>query len=454
MILQSHERGGRASRARQRAGGLVVLAAAVSLVGCEQLLDVDLPGTLPAESLRVPGNAPLLRISAQSQFECFFANYVGGRAIWVGEGITGSQRAGRQFWMTRQVQPIENRGGGVCEEPALGNQWASLYNHYAAYGMARDFSRWLEAWTDAEVPGRVGFLAATRAYTAYSLMLFGESYCAGAVLEVNDPLSTPTQVMQAAQTWWTQSLEAATAANNNQFRNLALVGRARVRLWLGDMAGAAADAEQVTPGFRFDATYAAHPQRENFVNTEFNRDNHQTVYQPLTGIRLDVDGVPDPRVAIVNRNTFTIDGRTPAWAPAKYPTASSPIRMASWEEAQLIIAEVRLGQVAVDRINALRAIHGLPDYVPNNVNDPNEILDQVLEERSRELYIEGHRINDMLRHFERPAIRAAWPEGATHDGDPIIDRYCFWFPEREVDANPNVSADDIPASMMPSVMRR
>jgi len=442
---------GAASRRTLQAALLVATA---GLAGCDSLLEVDLPGTFPQAQLRTPANAPLLRNSVQSQFECFFANYVGGRAMWVGEGVVGSQRAGRHFWMTRQVQPIENRGGGACEAAAQGEQWGSLFTHYQAWGLARDVSGWLGEWTDAEVPGRVGLLAATRSYGAYALMLFAESFCAGAVLEENGPLVKPTDVMRQAETWWTQALEAATASNNAQFRNLALVGRARTRLWLGKLAEAATDAEQVPAGFRFDATYAAHPQRENYVWTEFNRDNHNSVHQPLTRIRLDVDGVPDPRVAIVNRNTRTIDGRTPAWAPAKYTSVASPIRMASWAEAQLIIAEARLGQVAVDRINALRQGHNLPLYTPVNVADQNEILDQVIEERSRELYLEGQRINDMLRHFDRASVRSKWPEGATNDGDPIFNNYCFWFPEREVDANPNVSSADIPNTMMPSVMRR
>ena len=447
----------RAARRSRVGATAVVMTALFGMVGCDTLLDVDLPGTLPAENLRLPSNAPLLANSVQSQFECFFANYVGAKAVWTDEAVSGSQRAGRQFWMTRQEGPIANRGSGSCETTTEGNAWADLYTHYNTYGLGRDVVSWLEEWTDEEVPGRMQLLATSRAYTAYAIMLGGQTFCAGMVLEPSGDIVRPVQVMETARQWWDQTLTEAGAAGDDQLQNLARVGLARTELWLGNLDAAAQHAEQVAAGFRFDATYADHPNRENHVTTEFRRDNHQTVYPGLTGLDTEVDGVADPRVAMNDRNTLTIDGRTPGWAPAKYSSTSSPIRMASWEEAQLIIAEARLGQEAVDRINTLRAQHGLPTYTPDNVNDDDEILDQVLEERRRELWIEGHRINDFLRHFDRPSIRDAWPEGQTHDGDPIQERYCFWFPEREVDANPNISPSDIPSlaenGMHPSIMR-
>jgi hypothetical protein len=108
--------------------------------------------------------------------------------------------------------------------------------------------------------------------------------------------------------------------------------------------------------------------------------------------------------------------------------------MASWEEAQLIIAEARLGQVAVDRINALRAKRNLPLYTPANVNSRDEILNQVVEERRRELFLEGHWLADMIRHKGRPGT--AFDEGLNQqritDYRPL---YCIPLPDRERENN-------------------
>ena len=457
-MSQSADGMSRRRGARGRLVGLmgVIVTGAVVLAGCDQLLDVDLPGDLAADALAVPPNAEMLANSAQAQFECFFANYAVANALWTDEAVTGSQRAGRQFWMTRGHPPIwGGRGTGPCESTSQGNAYTPMDNHYRSWANARDYSRFLEEWSDDEVVGnRIDLLARTRAYAAYSLMLFGESHCAGAVLEPNDPVSTPREVMAEAAEWWTRTFEAANQVGNQEIAQLALVGQARVKLWQRDPAAAADIAEQVVPGFRYDATYEEHPERENHVATEMGRDAHVSVFPELTGIPQEVDGVPDPRMALVDRGRTGVDGRTPIWASVKALSRSDPIRMASWEEAQLIVAEGRLGPEAVAIINTLRDQHGLPAYVPADVSDDEEILDQVLEERRRELFLEGHRINDLLRHFDRPSIRNAWPEGQTHDGDPIHERYCLWFLEEEVNANPNVSSADIPDSMHPDVMRR
>lgn len=53
----------------------------------------------------------------------------------------------------------------------------------------------------------------------------------------------------------------------------------------------------------------------------------------------------------------------------------------------------------MDITNDLRTRQGTPVVLRNS--DEGVILAEVLEERRRELYMEGHRINDMIRH-DRP----------------------------------------------------
>jgi starch-binding outer membrane protein, SusD/RagB family len=109
------------------------------------------------------------------------------------------------------------------------------------------------------------------------------------------------------------------------------------------------------------------------------------------------------------------------------------VPVATWREAHLIIAEAEGGQEAVTRINILRAHHGLPAFVSS---DPAAIRAQVIEERQRELFLEGHHLGD-LRRFNLPQIPAA---GTNYrQGGLYGDVRCFPVPAVEKASNPNFS---------------
>ena len=78
------------------------------------------------------------------------------------------------------------------------------------------------------------------------------------------------------------------------------------------------------------------------------------------------------------------DNRTPLYIQTKYANSASPIPIASYKEAQLIVAEVAQGQTAVNIINNLRAAKGLPAF---SSTDPVAIAAEVTEARRRELFL-------------------------------------------------------------------
>jgi hypothetical protein len=102
--------------------------------------------------------------------------------------------------------------------------------------------------------------------------------------------------------------------------------------------------------------------------------------------------------------------------------------MASWAEAQLILAEARPAE-AVALINGLRAAQGIPALNAAPGADP---LTLVLEERRRQLFSEGHRLNDMLRH------NLPFPTGFNHKGQAWGPITCMPLPEQEKQNNPNI----------------
>src|SRR5690606_31897287 len=102
-------------------------------------------------------------------------------------------------------------------------------------------------------------------------------------------------------------------------------------------------------------------------------------------------GVPDTRVTVVSYGLFGFNGVTPLWHNIKYTSRSTPVPIATGREAQLFLAEahIRKGnlQQGLDIINALRARHELPAYTAE-VN-PEAMMRLLIEERRRELFIEG-----------------------------------------------------------------
>ena len=77
----------------------------------------------------------------------------------------------------------------------------------------------------------------------------------------------------------------------------------------------------------------------------------------------------------------------------------------------------------MDHINLLRIKYGLPQYAHS---DPDSIRAQVREERRRQLFLQGHRLNDMLR-FNLP----------FDVGPGYGSMTCFRIPNNEINTNTN-----------------
>jgi starch-binding outer membrane protein, SusD/RagB family len=414
--------------------GLIAVLA-LALGACDDLtsLDQDAPSRIPADSLERPENAVLLVQSAIGDFECALANYVVAGGL-VGDELLNSNLSNRLWdYDRRTILPINTvYSTTTCgDDPTV----------YTVLSIARydadNALRLLDGWTDAEVPNRTQLIATAATYAGYSLVLLGEGMCSAAI-DVGPELS-PAEVLGEAEARFTRAIEAATAVGDEATLNLALLGRARARLGLDNLTGAAGDAALLPSGFRVNATYsAAKPQRENLVFTFITRDLLGTVDVPYRGVVFE--DVPDPRVAVVDAGIVGADETTPMFLPAKYSAFESPIRMASWEEAQLILAEAAVagGDVtgAVSIINTLHTNAGLPPYAGGTAD---EVMNQVIEERRRELFLEGHRLGDIIRYGLPlfPAVGTPFSTGAGTSG-VYGTQVCFPLPAVERNNNPNI----------------
>lgn len=412
------------SRAR-RAGATLALALLVAgQAACGDLLDVTNPNSVQEDDLANPALANTLVTSALGQFECALSQYVVSAGTLAGEYVNASAWLDINGWGWRGVELYTITG--ACP----GNRDATGLGAYTPLQQARYMAESaiarIEEFPAEQVQRRDERLGLLHAYAGYAYTLLGEGYCEMAIDQ--GPLLTPRQVLTTAEERFTKAITHAQAANNANLRHLATLGRARVRLDLGNLAGAATDAETIPSGFVWNAEYATvDARRENRV-FNLNRRNPWLSVDPVAYGNLTVGGQPDPRVSITNAGRNGHDGTTRHWWQNKYATASTPIPMASWREAQLILAEARPAE-AVAAINRLRASQNIPAVSAAEAADPRAL---VIEERRRQLFSEGQRLGDMLRY------RLAFPQGNNHKGQAYGPITCMPLPDQERLNNPNV----------------
>ncbi len=394
--------------------GVALVITAQLLAACQGVLDVSLPGNVSASALDAPSLAPTLVDGAQADFECAFTQYVESTALWANEVLNSSGGAEVVGWSARFTRP--EAGNSQCPV-ATSNR--GQFTPYLPLQVARGQSEFalekLTAYTDAQVTGRALLLARANLYAGFSYTLLSEGYCQVAVDKT--ALLTPAQGLALAEKRFTDAIAAATSvgASGASVLNAARVGRARVRIALGNKTGAADDAKLVPAGFVFNATYAASPvRRRNTVMEDINLKFHLSVapaYRNLT-----VGTVADPRVVAIDAKRVGIDAVTPEWIQGKYAGPESPLPLATWEEAQLIIAEAEGGQSAVDAINRIRTKYALPQYTGGSAAD---LAAQIIEERRRTLFLDGHQINDHLR-FKIPFATGVDQKGVRYNDETCI----------------------------------
>ncbi|HEX6367891.1 MAG TPA: RagB/SusD family nutrient uptake outer membrane protein [Longimicrobium sp.] len=431
-------------RAALRPGLLAaVLAAALGMGACDaldDLLSVDRPTTVPAEVTEDPLKAQLMVNGAVADFECAFGAYVVMGGLIGEEFIDATQTADRWPYDRREVQPGDSRyATSSCQ--AIGVYTPLSTARFTADGaLAR-----LQGWTDAQLPGmsRQRLIATAAAYAGYSYLLLGEGFCSAAVNQ--GPELTPQQMFALAEDRFTTAIAAAVAAGTTaedlSLLNMARVGRARARLnqsaaTPSKLALAGQDAALVPSGFVRQAT-AAGPGDDRRLNRVFSENNQGQSVAVGTRYRgLTVNGVADPRVVVTDAGRTATDG-TRIWVQNKYASLAAGIPIASYDEARLILAEVALRSGApgdaVGIINALRATQSVGAY--SGGTGTAEVTELLIEERRRELFLEGHHLYDAIRFnlALQPATGTAFSKGGTYGSTK-----CLPLPNVERFNNPSI----------------
>jgi hypothetical protein len=184
---------------------------------------------------------------------------------------------------------------------------------------------------------------------------------------------------------------------------------------------------------------AINVRRENFVFIAVNNSNWATIDVSFRG--LTINGAPDPRVAVTNTNKAGTAAGTQIWTADKYPALATVMPIARYAEAQFIIADAKLAANdlpgAVAAINVVRAGRaGVPAY-DGTGQTAAQVQATLVEDRRRELFLEGHRLGD-LRRYNLPILPAAGTAYTISSGT-YGTQACFPLPDVERINNPNVS---------------
>ncbi len=470
---------------------LAVAAGAVLLVmaGCDGLLDVDLPGDLTEDDLFQAESATVLVNSAVGDYEncwsMFSVMTAAFEDVWV--RTTG-------YWGDWAEYRAKRGAAGACGATDFGTAWYGGLQ--SARWVAEQAYEHLQEWSPADITGDRDQLMATSAtYAGLVYQLAGEVFCEWTANV--SAIMSPEETLQEAETWFNRALQATQAAGDFSYistgsmAQLAHLGRARVRMALGDYSGAASDAEQVQPGFVAYVTRDASVQpRWNHIYRGTNvmlmgsianegpngtwQWEGQTVSLGYRALALDPEGrqvvgeigvgsepqdrtrqpLPsgwtwDTRVPVEFAGEFAADGVTDMWQQTKYGGLGDDQIMAKWAEAILILAEVeaRNGNVegSVALINELRDAQGLPRITysvtlvkpidaPRIEHDANDLMDVIYEERRREFFYEGRHWADKIR------LDGWFPRmvGQNHKNVAYGDVHCIMMPESEYQNNPNI----------------
>lgn len=428
---------------------IALFATALAVLGaaCSEItsLKQENPGTLSVETLYVPANAPLLVNGAIGDFECAFNRYVVGTGLFTDELSVGIANTANFDYDARRVNTNAPYGTNNCGSPSpSSSQQPGIYTPLSvARATADTAAAKLEGWTDAQVANRTKLIGQAYAYAGYSLVLLGESMCSAAINL--GPEIQPAALFAEAVTRFTKAIAAATTATDATTLNLARVGRARALLDLGgatNSAAAAVDAALVPATFVVTTSPdAVNARRQNIAFVNISQSSFSTVDTSFRNVLVPGGTTQDPRVVVTDlKRTGTATG-SQLFLPAKYSAFTSPMRIASYAEAQLIVAEnaATTGnftetEAAINRARARTA--GLPVYTLPAGATTATVIAQIIEERRRELFLEGHRLGDLRRLQQAflPASGVAYQYGGVYG-----TQTCFPLPDVERINNPTIA---------------
>jgi hypothetical protein len=406
------------------------------IAGCSDLLEVEPRSRIPAEGLYDPSNAPLLLAGALGDFECAAGAYVAVGGI-IGEELDDATLTADRFPTDQRVHQASDRRYSAFDCQSLG-VYAPLQT---ARNSLENLLEALESWTEEQVANREEQIATVAAYSGYTHLMLGEGFCSLALSRLR-PGATPEfggevqgdSAIRFAITRFTHAIDVATQTGDDDIRNMALVGRARAYADLGMLDLAKADAALVPDDYEHVITGSGgSSRRENRVWSQNSASGSST------SIGILYRAMNDPRVPVAPKlgsdgSVRTNQNGIELWTQLKYEGPDVGIPLATGDEARLIVIEADIAagnyQAALDEINLFRARGNQPALA---TLDPAALLAALIDQRRRELWLEGQHLYDLIRFdiTPTPAPGQPYPAGGTYGS-----QLCMPLPEVERQNNP------------------
>lgn len=417
--------------------------------GCDQILSVDNPDELPADELNDPALVPVLVNSAVGEFQ----NSYDDPWIWRGGFFTDEQITGINWEQTARLSQRIVR----FDEGDADNMFGTVSQ---AVVMADTASSLLKEFLDS--PGSDERVAKTLAFAGYSYVFMAELMCE-ATVKVSAEIFSSDEIMEMAVPRFEEAIQVAQAAGSSDLENMARTGLARAQLWLGNWEAAKSAAGPVPEDFVYWAYYSNNSGREsNTLWTRTTGTNHSLGVHPrfVQGEWLEqglVDTQIDPRMQhypdwrtghnalsplytpYAGRRFSVYNGEAQAFGgePAEY-TQEMDIAIADGVEARHHFAEADgPTQATLEWVNERRAVGNMDPLVDPS---PDELMEELREQRARDTYMSGIRLGD-LRRWKKQGVGDFFPTGQhpTEEWGQYGDAECYPLPLEEYEGNPNIS---------------
>jgi hypothetical protein len=396
----------------------------LALPGCK--FDVTNPGPVGDSRLNDP--------SAQLALTNGAGRALSGALGWISytSGVAALELQGSgnitQFGVT-----LKQRAGDLAPEQAETDE----------HWQRGQTARWVaeESVRRLQVAAGAGFSASPLAaqslvYVGFANRLLGENMCV-AVID-GGAAQSRTVSLERAKAAFTQAIDIAGRAGRPDLVSAAHAGRASVNAWLGDWTAAAADARAVPKAFVYQIVYS------DIEIDQYNRIYWAGASSPFraatvwgTYFEQYYANTGDPRTPWTKvAGQPTGDGSTiPFSRQMKYTSRTTPVRLATGREMQLLLAEAQLRSggwpAATTIMNQLRADIGLPAATTTSAVETWNLLRR---ERGAELWLEGRTLGDVYR-WEKDQV-----PGTHYQSLAGRDR-CFPIGQSEIDTNPNITTE-------------
>jgi len=416
--------------------GAAALGMTAAVAGCD--FKVTNPGPVPSENLDNRATA---------------AGIVNGAGRDLSDALNWLAYTGGA--VAREIFPAGSTGSfGISAQQQVGKLLDDDTNtHWQLAQRARfeaeDGARHLATSLGANV-AKDTLAAKIAIWAGYANRLLGENMC-DAVIDGSGKLAY-TVFLTRADSEFTEALAIATAANVTKFINVAHAARAAVRLDLGKLPEAVADANTIADNFVYAMPYFTTDQ------DQYNRIFWSTANQPYrahtvwnTVYEQYYTDTKDPRVPWASDPNQPVGdaavlslGKVTWHKEMKFAKQDAGINLSSGWEMRLIEAEVKLagGDLAgaMTLINKHRLALNLQPWTATTIDDGWTALRR---ERGIELWLEGRRLNDLRRWKAANALGTMSPleqPGAGTNGAPSYltqQDLCFPIPTSEKQNNPN-----------------